>query len=165
MNPAGLSCGSLGFSLPKQIAYSIVLAGDLLKANPLPIGRRTGRACVAKNLTIHRTSLWDSIQIIAYFRGDRREVSEFLRIPLRRLVDFRLPTRLEEACGLSYRARIFVASARAFAKTSARATGFPPCRRLSSAASIKANSSIVVSGVTGGSPDRKNRPMARQRGS
>lgn len=59
-NPAGLPCGSLGFSLPKRSAER----------------QRVGRPCVAKIPIIHRTSLWDSIQGIADFGGDQRGVSK-----------------------------------------------------------------------------------------
>src|SRR5690606_28943060 len=59
----------------------------------------------------------------------------------------------------SMAATLAAASRRAFSSTSAIATGLPPWRLLSSAASIKAKISIVVSGSTGGLPVRKKRPI------
>ena len=54
-------------------------------------------------------------------------------------------------------------STRALARTSARATAFPPCRTLSSAASMKVKISTVSASLTGGTPVRKNFAIWRQR--
>src|SRR5689334_6409389 len=57
------------------------------------------------------------------------------------------------------------ASTLALASTSASATGAPPWRLLSSAASMNEKISIVSSGLTGALPVLKNFPISRQRSS
>ena len=54
---------------------------------------------------------------------------------------------------------------RAFCMTLSIVTGVPPCRLLSSAASMKANISIVSSALTGGLPVRKNLAISTTSGS
>ena len=58
-----------------------------------------------------------------------------------------------------------VADALALAITLSSSTGLPPCRLLSSAASMKAKISIVSSALTGGLPVLKNLTISTTSGS
>ena len=76
-NPAGSPCGSLGFSLPHRTPPS--------SAWP-PAKRGSSRDhFVAKNLSIHRVNLWDSLGGCNGRNGDRRGVSKkcFTALPKR----------------------------------------------------------------------------------
>src|SRR5580765_665295 len=80
--------------------------------------------------------------------------------PLRQCEAFQVYFQL--ACWDFHLGDLVAASVLAFASTLASATGAPPWRLLSSAASMKAKISIVSSAVTGDFPVLKKRPTSRQ---
>ncbi len=81
MNPAGLLCGSFGFSLSKRSSANLAGLPDLPEANPAAQRGEGDVLYVAKSRMIRRTSLRDLVSPLKDFGGVRRETFDAVPTP------------------------------------------------------------------------------------